>query len=86
MQNSYTWRNQIIPILENQFLPVIGPAAIPSDILVKKTSIRNYPGIESDFEGIVDNHPLIIFGDFHFSLQDINKGTTWQDVLGRVIP
>jgi hypothetical protein len=53
---------------------------------VEKMSIRYYPGIESDFEGVVGNHPLIIFGDLHFSLLDINRGTTWQDVLGRSFP
>jgi hypothetical protein len=86
VQNGFVWGNQIIPILDNQFLPVFGTAAISSDILVEKMSIRYYPGIESDFEGVVGDHPLIIFGDFHFSLLDINRGTTWQDVLGRSFP
>jgi len=30
--------------------------------------VGNNPGIESDFECVVGNHPLIIFGDLHFSL------------------
>jgi len=47
---------QIIPILDNQFLPVFRTAAIPSDILtskahrrVEKMRIGNNPGIECDF-------------------------------------
>ena len=73
MQNGFVWGNQIIPILDNQFLPVIGPAAIPSDILVEKMSIRYYPGIESDFEGVVGGHPLIIFGDFRFPYRELAR-------------
>ena len=36
MQDGFIWGNQIIPILDNQFLPVFWTAAIPSDILVEK--------------------------------------------------
>jgi len=36
VQNGFVWGNQIIPILDNQFLPVIGPVAITSDILMEK--------------------------------------------------
>ena len=36
MQNGFVWGNQIIPILDNQFLPVLGTAAIPSDILMEE--------------------------------------------------
>jgi len=61
VQNGFVWGNQIIPILDNQFLPVIGPAAIPSDILMEKMRVGNYPSIESDFECVVGDHPLIIF-------------------------
>lgn len=74
MQNGFVWGNQIIPILDNQFLPVFRTAAIPSDILtpkahrrVEKMRVGNNPGIESDFECVVGGHPLIVFGDFRFS-------------------
>jgi hypothetical protein len=61
VQNGFVWGNQIIPILDNQFLPIIGPAAILSYILVEEMRVGNYPGVESDFELVVCNHPLIIF-------------------------
>jgi len=48
--------------------------------------VGNNPGIESDFKRVVGGHPLIIFGDLLFSLLDINRGTTWQGVLGRSFP
>jgi len=83
VQNGFVWGNQIILILDNQFLPVIGPAAILSYILVEEMRVGNYPGIESDFEGVVGDHPLILLRDFHFSLLDINRGTTLQEVLDR---
>jgi len=67
VQNGFVWGNQIIPILDNQFLPVIGPAAILSDILMEEMGVGNNPGIESDFECVFGDHPLIIFGDLHFS-------------------
>jgi len=68
VQNGFVWGNQIIPILDNQFLPVFRTATIPSDILtpkahrrVKKMRIGNNSGFESDFERVVGDHPLIIF-------------------------
>ena len=67
MQNGFFWGNQIIPILDNQFLPVFGTAAILSDILMEEMGVGNNPGIESNFERVVGDHPLIIFGDLHFS-------------------
>ena len=73
MQNSFVWGNQIIPILDNQFLPVIGPAAILSYILVEEMRVGNYPGIESDFECVVGGHPLIIFGDFRFPYRELAR-------------
>ena len=86
MQNGFAWRNKIIPILDNQFLPVFRPAAIPSDILMEEMRVGNNSGIESDFKRVVGGHPLIIFGDLLFSLLDINRGTTWQGVLTRSFP
>ena len=78
MQNGFVWRNQIIPNLNNQILPVFGPVAIPSDILTPKAHIRvekmrvgNNPGIETDFKRVAGDHPLIIFGDFRFLYQEL---------------
>jgi hypothetical protein len=71
VQDGFIWGNQIIPILDNQFLPVIGPAAILSDILMEEMGVGNNPGIESNFERVVGNHPLIIFGDFRFLYQEL---------------
>ena len=42
-------------------MPVFGTAAIPSDILMEEMGVGNNPGIESDFERVVGDHPLIIF-------------------------
>lgn len=75
MQNGFVWGNQIIPILDNQLLPVLGTIAVPSDILMEEMGVGNYPSIESDFERVVGNHPLIIIGDSYFSLPGINWGT-----------
>ena len=33
--------------------------------------VGNNPGIESDFEVVVGNHPLIIFGDFRFPYREL---------------
>lgn len=70
MEDGFAWGNQVIPILDNQFLPVFWAVTIPSDIFMEEMGIGNDPGFESDFEGVVGNHPLIIFGDLHFSLPD----------------
>jgi hypothetical protein len=40
VQDGFVWGNQIIPILDNQFLPVFRTAAIPSDILTPKAHRR----------------------------------------------
>jgi hypothetical protein len=71
VQDGFIWGNQIIPILENQFLPVFWTAAVPSDILMEEMRVGNDPGIESDFECVVGDHPIIIFGDFRFLYQEL---------------
>ena len=35
--------------------------------------VGNNPGIESDFEVVVGNHPLIIFGDFRFPYRELTR-------------
>ena len=77
----------------NQLLPVFRTAAMLSDNLTPKAHRRveemrvgNNPGIESDFERVVGGHPLIIFGDFLFSLPGFIRGKTWQVVPGRLFP
>jgi len=52
--------------LNDQFLPVFGAIAVSSDVIVKKMGVGNNPCIEIDFERVVGDHPLIIFGDFFF--------------------
>jgi hypothetical protein len=61
VQDGFIWGNQIIPILDNQFLPVFWTAAIPSDILMEEMRVRYNPCIEIDFECVVGDHPIIIF-------------------------
>ena len=77
MQNSIVWGNKIFPILNNQFLPVfpvfLRTVAIPSDILMKKMRVGNNPSIEIDFECVVGDHPLIIFGDFRFLYRELAR-------------
>ena len=51
----------------NQLLPVFRTAAMLSDILKEEMRVGNNPGIESDFECVVSEQPLIVFGDFLFS-------------------
>lgn len=86
MQNGFNGRNQVIPVFDDQLLPVLGAIAVYSDILMKKMRIGNNPGIEIDFERVVGDHPLIIFGDLRFSLPSNSTGTTWQVVLARSFP
>ena len=61
MQDIFLGGNQVVPVFDDHLLPVFGAIAVPSDILMKKMRIGNYPGVESDFELVVCNHPLIIF-------------------------
>ena len=71
MQNGFVRGNQVIPILDNQFLPVFGAIAVPSDILMEEMGVGNNPGIESDFEFVVGKHPLILFGDIRFPYREL---------------
>jgi len=36
VQNGFVWGNQVIPVFDDQLLPVFRAAAISSDILVRK--------------------------------------------------
>jgi hypothetical protein len=38
---------------------------------MEEMRVGNDPGIESDFECVVGDHPIIIFGDFRFLYQEL---------------
>lgn len=68
MQDSFIGRNQVVPVFDDQFLPVFGAIAVSSDVLVEEMRVGNNPGILGNGECVIESHPLIIFGDLHFSL------------------
>ena len=57
MKHRFIRGNQIIPVLDNQFLPVLWTAAIPSNVFMEKMGIRNNPGIRSNFKVVVRGKP-----------------------------
>ena len=62
----FIWRNQVIPVFDDQLLPVLGAIAVSSDVLMKEMGVGNNPGIESDFECVVGNHPILYLEIFIF--------------------
>lgn len=68
MKNGFIWRNQGIPVFDDQLLPVFGAIAVSSDILMKKMRIGNNPGIGGNDERVAGIQPLIIISNFDFIL------------------
>ena len=68
MQDGFIGRNQVVPVFDDKFLPVVGAVAVFSDVLMEEMRVGNDPGILGDGKCVVGSHPLIIFGDLHFSL------------------
>jgi len=83
VQDRFIGRNQVIPVFDDQLLPVFGAIAVSPDILVEEMRVGNDPGILGDGECVVDNHPFRNLPDFDFPDPRI-KGTTCQAFpLGR---
>jgi len=53
----------VVPVFDDQLLPVFGAIAVSSDILVKEMRVGNDPGILGNGECVVGSHPLIIVPD-----------------------
>ena len=86
VQNGFIRGNQVIPVFDDQLLPVFGAIAVSSDILMKKMRIGNNPGIGGNDERVVGIHPLIIISNFDFILFQGILGTTWPVVPSRSFP
>lgn len=68
MQDSVIGRNQVVPVFDDQLLPVFGTIAVSSDVLVKEMGIGNDPGIMGDGEWVVGRHSLRNIPDYDFFL------------------
>jgi hypothetical protein len=44
VENSFTWLDKAIPVLDNQVLPAFWPAAIQADISMEEVGISDDPG------------------------------------------
>jgi hypothetical protein len=53
VQDIFIGGNQVVPVFDDQILPVFGAIAVSSDILVKEMRVGYNPGFESDFEVVV---------------------------------
>ena len=82
MQDSFNGRNQVIPVFDDQFLPVFGSIAVSSNVLVKEMRVGNDPGILGDGECVVGRHPLITVSDIDFNFDSTIKG---NELIGRSI-
>ena len=82
MKNGFIWGNQIIPVFDDQLLPVFGAIAVSSDVLVKEMGVGNDPGVEGDGKCVVGNLPLNKkLSNDYFNLMRAVRGTTWLAVL-----
>ena len=79
-------RYQVVPVFDDQLLPVLGAIAVSSDIIMKKMRLGNNPGIGVDVKCVVGSHPLIILPNFDFILIQELRGTTCQVVPLRSFP
>ena len=61
MKHLFIRNNQIIPIIDNQVLPVLGAVTVSSDIFVEEMGIWNDPDIRGNYQFVVcDKRPLQI--------------------------
>ena len=79
MKNGFIWRNQGIPVFDDQLLPVFGSIAVSSDVLVEEMRVGYNPGILGNGECVVGSHPLRNLSYFDFIL--IQK--SWKRPGGR---
>ena len=86
MKNGFIGRNQVVPVFDDQLLPVFGAIAVSSDVLVEEMRVGNDPGIGVDVKCVVGSHPLIILPNFDFILIQELRGTTCQVVPLRSFP
>jgi len=83
VQDSVIGRNQVVPVFDDQLLPVLGTIAVSSDVLVEEMRVGNDPCILGYSECVIDRQPFRNLPDFDFPDSRI-KGTTCQAFpLGR---
>lgn len=68
MKNGFIWRNQGIPVFDDQFMPVFGSIAVSSDVLMEEMRVGYNPGIGGNDERVVGIHPLRNISDLDFIL------------------
>jgi hypothetical protein len=63
MKNGFIGRNQVVPVFDDQLLPVFGAIALSSDVLVEEMRVGYNPGIGIDVKCVVRSHPFMTISD-----------------------
>jgi hypothetical protein len=77
VKNGIVWGDQVIPIFDDQLLPVFGAVAVSSDVLMEEMCVGNNPGVGGDGKCVVGNLPLNKnLSNDYFNLMRAVRGTT----------